>query len=235
MEDIIDVIIPVYNEEEGLEQFIQRVQSLPMKFNLIFVDNASTDRTVEILQGLKDITIIRHNTNEGYGASICDGISHSKGERIVITDADCEYPPESIPKLVKRLEKSDVIYASRFLEKTNAHMPYLKLIGNKIITVIFNLLFNQKITDLYTGCKALKRSALENIKLERKGFEHVLELSVRLAKKGIRIDELFVEYEPRQTGYSKMKHVSETIKFLYLIVWYRLFQESDDRLLREIK
>ena len=218
----IDVIVPVYNEEEVLEQFLQRIQSIPLKLNLIFVDNASTDRTVEILQKLEGITIVRHERNEGYGASICDGISHSQGEILVIIDADCEYPPESIPQLVERLEKSDVVYASRFLEKTDIPMPRLKLIGNRMITAVFNLLFNQKITDLYTGCKALKRSVLEGVTLRRKGFEHVLEMGVQLSRKAVPIDEIFVHFMPRQTGQSKMRHISETIKFLYLILWYRL-------------
>jgi glycosyltransferase involved in cell wall biosynthesis len=217
----IDIIVPVYNEEEGIEEFLQRIQNLPMKFNLIVVDNASTDGTVDILQKYKDITIIRHDRNAGYGASICDGISHSKGEIIVIIDADCEYPPESVPELVKRLEKSDVVYASRFLESAKVQMPRLKRIGNKIITAAFNALFHQKVTDLYTGCKALRRSALEGITLRRRGFEHVLEMGVQLSKKRIHIDEIFVRFAARRTGYSKMRHVSETVKFLYLILWYR--------------
>lgn len=216
----IDLIVPVHNEEEGLRTFYHRIRDIPIKLNLIFVDNASTDKTLEILKTFDDITVIEHDTNEGYGASICDGIHNSKGEIIVIIDADCEYPPESIPLLVRTLEKSDVVYASRFLERSHADMPFLKMFGNKIISSTFNLLFAQKVTDLYTGCKALKRSVLKEINLNKKGFEHVLEMAVQLSRKGIAIHEISVKFTPRRTGHSKMNHLSETLKFLYLIFYY---------------
>jgi glycosyltransferase involved in cell wall biosynthesis len=218
----IDIIVPVYNEEASLGTFLERIRNIPLKFNLIFVDNGSTDRTIEILQGSNDITIIRHEKNEGYGASIVDGISNSRGEIIIIIDADCEYPPESIPDLVTRLEESSVVYASRFLRKTDICIPWMKRVGNMVVTRSFNLLFSQEISDLYTGCKALRRSALEGITLDRKGFEHVLEMSAKLSGKGIAIDEIFVHFEPRQAGYSKMRHVSETLKFFFLLFLYRL-------------
>jgi hypothetical protein len=99
-------------------------------------------------------------------------------------------------------------------------MPFLKMLGNKIISSIFNFLFHQKVTDLYTGCKALNRSALNGISLERKGFEHVLELGIKLAKKGISITEVHVDFNPRRTGMSKMRHLQETSKYIYLIFYY---------------
>lgn len=227
MSAAIDVIVPVRNEEECLELFLKRIQCLQRDINLIFVDNASTDNTLQILRGLDNVTVIRHDKDEGYGGSIRDGIAHSRGDIIVIIDADCEYPPECIPLLVDRLERSDVVYASRFLTGTPASMPRIRVLGNRLITGLFNGLFDQRITDLYTGCKGLKRSALGGIRLRRTGFEHVLEMGVRLSQAGIRIDEIPVEYAVRRAGRSKMRHISETFKFFTLIVWYRFCQRSN--------
>lgn len=221
---LADVIVPVYNEADGLETFYQRVQALGLNLNLIFIDNASEDRSCEIIEGFANTSLIRHQSNEGYGGSILDGIAQSTHENIIIIDADCEFPPECIPDLLKSLETSAVIHASRLKGKpdaTAAGMPFMKWFGNKIISGLFNLLFHQQTTDLYTGCKALRRSALTGLDLRRKGFEHVLELSARLARRGIRIDEIAVDFAPRATGVSKMQHVSELLKFLfYLLVFF---------------
>ena len=216
----IDLIVPVYNEEMVLQQFYQKIRAVPLDINLTFIDNASTDKSLSILKGFKDATVIKHDRNEGYGASICDGIRNTSGEVIAIIDADCEYPPESLPEMLAQLDTADVVYASRFLKPTHNNMPFLKMFGNKVISALFNLLFNQNVTDLYTGCKILKRSALEGIFFERQGFEHVLELGAKLAKKGVSITEVHVDFNPRQTGRSKMKHLQETCKYIYLICYY---------------
>lgn len=99
-------------------------------------------------------------------------------------------------------------------------MPFTKRIGNQLISFLFNLLFRQRVTDLYTGCKAFTRSSLEGIELQRKGFEHVLELGVKWARKGKKIDEVAIDFTPRHTGEAKMRHFSETVKYLYLTFFY---------------
>jgi glycosyltransferase involved in cell wall biosynthesis len=219
----IDVVVPVYNEEEGLATFHERVRAVPLSLHLIFIDNASTDRTLEILRTFPGVTIIEHEVNEGYGGSIRDGLARATADAVVIIDADCEYPPEAIPALVEGLRDHDVVYASRFLDPSRLTMSSMRRFGNRTITTLFNLLFGQRLTDLYTGCKAIRRQALEGISLERKGFEHVLELAVRLSKSGARFGEVAIDYAPRQTGTAKMKHVSETLKYCYLLLRYRLW------------
>ena len=220
----IDIIVPVYNEEEILPEFQQRLLSLNLDLNIVYIDNCSVDRSVEIIEGFKSVTLVRHDRNEGYGGSIIDGIAHSSNDKIIIIDADCEYPPEALPDLATRLDQVEVVYASRFLEANNDSMPRLKKYGNQLISALFNRLFQQQVTDLYTGCKGFKRSALEGITLERKGFEHVLELAVKFSRKNIQIHEISVDFTPRHTGEAKMKHFSETAKYLYLIIYYYLTQ-----------
>ena len=217
----VDVIVPVRNEAAGLARFHERIRRVPVDMNLVFIDNASTDKSVEIIRRFSNATVIQHSSDEGYGGSIIDGIRHTSAPRIVIIDADCEYPPECVGDLTAALEEHDIVYASRFLDKKStaeAKMPFLKMFGNRCISSLFNLLFRQNTTDLYTGCKALRRSCLEGVDLECKGFEHVLELAARLAHRGHKIAEIPVTFEPRETGRSKMRHVSETVKFVWLVL-----------------
>ena len=217
-----DVIVPVFNEEEILPEFHRRVTALGLPLNLIYVDNASTDKSVEIISSFEDVTLIRHATNEGYGGSLLDGIANSSNEKILIIDADCEYPPEAIPDLIEQLDHTEVVYTSRFLGGRNRFMPLTKRLGNQLISWLFNLLFDQKVTDLYTGCKAFNRSALYEVHLSRKGFEHVLELGVAFARRKITIKEIGVDFTPRHTGEAKMQHLAETLKYLYLTFYYFL-------------
>lgn len=221
-EDRIDVIVPVYNEEEILPEFHRRLTALGLPLNIVYVDNCSSDNSVGILSSFADVTLIRHARNEGYGASLLDGIAGSSNAKIIIIDADCEYPPEAIPQLVARLDSADIVYTSRFLDGRNTFMPLTKRLGNQLISRLFNLLYHQQVTDLYTGCKGLRRSAIRDLKLKCKGFEHVLELGVKLAAKNIKIEEIGVDFTPRHTGVAKMQHLAETAKYFYLIFLYYL-------------
>ena len=216
----VDIIVPVYNEEEGLESFYARIRSIGVTANLVFIDNASTDRTVEILKSFDDVKLILHDKNEGYGGSINDGIRSTDGEIILIIDADCEYPPEAIPDMLRKFETQEVVYASRFLDHQNENMPLLKRKGNQIISGLFNLLFRQRVTDLYTGCKAFRRATLSGFAMERSGFESVLEMAVHFSRSGYKISEVPVKFVSRQTGVSQMKHVSEVFKYLYFLLRY---------------
>ena len=210
----VDIIVPVCNEEACIDEFYARVDRLGYVQSLIFVDNASVDDTVARLQRYPSVRIIRHLRNEGYGGSIRHGIASSDAERIIIIDADLEYPPEAIPQLLAALEEHAVVYASRFLGPEPPDMPLLRRVGNRLITGVYNLLFHQHTTDLYTGLKGLRRSALPLAKLRRNGFEHVIELGAMIAHSGERILDVPVRYVPRSRGTSKMRHVRETAKFL---------------------
>lgn len=215
-----DLIIPVFNEAENLPAFFSRWEKLGLKANVIFVDNGSTDGSLELLRQYSGARVIEHKSNEGYGASIIDGIRAGNHDRMVIIDADGEYPPECIPDLLDALEIHDIVYASRFLAGGAAVMPWLKARGNQVISEAFNHLFQQQVTDLYTGCKALRRSCLDQVVLEQPGFEHVLELSAKLAARQFRIHEIPVVFTPRRAGKSKMRHGIETAKFFYWLLQY---------------
>ncbi|HYN06276.1 MAG TPA: glycosyltransferase family 2 protein [Vicinamibacterales bacterium] len=222
MQPSVDVVVPVFNEEANVDEFYRRLSQAGYATSLIVVDNASTDRTVERLQRYPGVRLIRHESNLGYGASIRDGIAACQGNVVVIIDADLEYPPEAIPDLLVALEHHSAVYASRFLSGQPGGMPFLRRLGNGAISSIFNVLFRQRTTDLYTGMKGIRRDALRGLVLEQNGFEHVLELSARLAMAGHRIHEIPVTYVPRAVGVSKMRHIPETLKYLWLVARYRL-------------
>lgn len=218
----LDIVVPVYEEEECIGEFVRRVHALGLLDALLLVDNASTDATLEHARREGALRVIRHARNEGYGASIRDGIRRSEAEKLVIIDADLEYPPEAIPALLSALDEHAVVYASRFCGGRRPDMPWLRRVGNRLISGVFNLLFGQSTTDLYTGMKGLRRAALDCLELRRDGFEHVVEMGAQLAAQGFTIHEIPVAYAPRSRGASKMRHVPETLKYCGWVVFYWL-------------
>lgn len=225
---LVDIIVPVYNERDNLPPLLERLRALPgsSSFHLVFVDNASTDGSAEFLAGIPDVTLVRHPRNLGYGASLRSGMAAAKTDRWVLIDADGEYPPECIPQLLQKLADHNVVYASRLLGKKSARqagMPLFKCLGNHMISAAYNLLFGQNTTDLYTGCKALRRQCMRNINLQRDGFEQVLEMAAHLAVRGYHIREVAVDFVPRSHGRSKMLHLSESLKYVFWLLFYRLY------------
>jgi glycosyltransferase involved in cell wall biosynthesis len=136
----VDVVVPVLNEREMLPRFLDRVDSLGLPLHLIFVDNGSRDGTLEFLASRPEISVLAHGQNLGYGRSLADGLSASQAERVIIIDADGEYPPEAIPLLLKGLEQTPVVYASRFLSGGKIAMSRTRVLGNRGLTTLFNLL-----------------------------------------------------------------------------------------------
>lgn len=218
----VDVIIPVYNEEEALPAMLEQLLKLPVEVHPIFIDNGSTDNSLAILDSLDGVTVIRHRVNRGYGASLRAGINRSTSDKIIIIDADGEYSPQVIPALLEALDRYEVVHTSRFIGGENHDITWVKYAGNRLITTIFNFLFRQKLTDLYTGCKGYQRQRVASLEMKRNGFEHVLEVSARLVRQSVQIKEVPVRYQERKRGVSKMNHVLETAKYLGLVVYYAL-------------
>ncbi len=215
----LDIVVPVLNEEASIDEFHSRLAGLGYADALLFVDNASTDGTVARIER-HGSRVLRHATNEGYGASIRDGIAASDAALVIVIDADLEYPPEAIPALMTALRTNPVVYASRFLGAQPPDMPLLRRAGNRLVSGLFNVLYRQQTTDLYTGMKGLRRAALPLGQLKRNGFEHCVELAALITLSGLRITEVPIRYTPRQRGRSKMRHVPETLKLLGHLVRY---------------
>lgn len=220
----LDIVVPVYNEEENVEELIARLRRSCPGACLFVVDNASTDRTAALLERMPDVTLIRHERNLGYGRSLADGIVAGSGERIVMIDGDLEYLPEDVPAVDRALGSAHAVYGSRFLGPGAAVGVRSRFwtLGNWLVTHSFNVLFRQHLTDLYTGIRGVRRTALAAAALRSPGFEAVLEMAVAMVHSGFRIAEVPVGYAPRQRGQSKMRHVREFCKFGYHLLRLRL-------------
>lgn len=218
----VDIIVPVFNEEASVDEFYAQVDRLGYADSLVFIDNASTDRTLAKLERLPKGRIIRHATNEGYGSSVKDGIAATCSELIIIMDADLEYPPAVIPRLADELQRHAVVYCSRFLHR-RPDMAVIRRLGNAFVSGLFNLLFRQHTTDLCTGVKAFRRSAFDLAKLRLNGFDAAMEIAVMFSLAGEQIHDIPIDYVPRSRDRSKMRHVPEALRFIrYIVVnWFR--------------
>jgi glycosyltransferase involved in cell wall biosynthesis len=219
----VDVIIPVFNEEATVGPLVERLRRVCPGASFVFVDNGSTDRTLEILDSIAGVRIVRHERNLGYGRSLRDGIEASGGDLVVMIDADLEYHPEDVPAIAAALASAPAVYGSRLLEGAEGlrTMPWTRRLGNRLVTRLFNLLFGQRLTDLYTGIRGVRRDALAWQSLRSDGFEFVLEVAARLALNGAGIAEVPVRYTPRTAGVSKMHHVRELLRFGIHLVKFR--------------
>ena len=220
----LDIVVPIYNEEATVAELLKRLRQSCPDARLIFVDNASTDSTRDLLQQHGVVDLVCHESNLGYGRSLLDGMRHGSAEHVVIIDADLEYLPEDIPALVAGLDSAGAVYGSRFLASRESPpaMQWYRSMGNGLVTQLFNLLFRQELTDLYTGIRAFRRSVLPLEELESSGFEFVLELSARLVHAGVPLGEVPAGYDPRKTGKSKMQHLPEFLKFARRLIALRL-------------
>jgi len=218
----VDIVVPVLNEEACIDEFCTRIAQLGDGVRLIFVDNASTDGTIERIARHPEARLVRHTHNQGYGASVRHGIEAGEAPRVVIIDADLEYPPERIPALLDALERHPVVYCSRFRGPEPPQMPAFRRFGNRLMSGLYNLLYGQGVTDLYTGMKGFRRDAFPVGRLSKDGFEHGAEIAALIAFSGHHIHEIAVDYQPRQKGASKMRHIPEALKLAFWVVAYRV-------------
>jgi len=228
----VSILIPAYNEEETIAAVIQRVESIALegiKKEIIVIDDASSDRTGEVLKGIRNIHAIRHSKNAGKGAALTTGIRAATGDVVIFQDADLEYAPEDYPVVLQPLteDRCDAVMGSRFLHERpvfwgTRKSPYLNhYIGNLLIIWITNLLYGKRFTD-YEGCyKAFRRSVLLDTPVESTGFEFDNELICKLMRRGIRIDEVPIQYHPRTYAQGKKITWRHGLVMLWTIVKWR--------------
>lgn len=212
----LDIVVPVLNERATVEPLIARLRAAVPDARMIFVDNGSTDGTREWLAAQPGVTLIAHGGDLGYGASMLDGFAAGDGAHVVMIDADLEYHPEDIPALVAALDRAHVVYGSRFLDRTlqSAPMPWARAAGNRLVSGVFGVCFGQRLSDLYTGLRGVRREVLDRITLRTTGFDFVVELAAQAARAGLTLGEIPIHYTPRALGTSKMHHARELLRFI---------------------
>lgn len=225
----LSVIIPVYNEEETIEKVIKKVEAVRINKEIIIVNDGSTDRTGEILKKYEKKHKLIHKENEGKGSAVIRGLKESTGNIIIIQDADLEYDPSDYPKIINPIMKgeSEVVYGTRiFANKGNLKKQKFTYashyIGNKILTVLTNVLYGTKLTDMETGYKAFTKKALKGITLTAKGFELEPEITSKILKKGIKIKEMPIKYYSRSFKEGKKINYKDGIKAAYYLIRYKI-------------
>ena len=211
----VDIVVPILNERECLGELLDRLTLSCPGARLIFVDNGSTDGTLELLAE-RGVDTVKHAQNEGYGQSLRDGIAAGTRSLVLTIDADLEYPPEAAQELLAALARSHVVYGSRFLG-AKPNMSLTRRLGNRALTVVFNLVCRQHLTDLYTGIKAFRRDVFDGVVFREQGFSFVVEFAVHAARR-CRIAEIAVPYHARARGTSKMRHFQEGLRALATLV-----------------
>ncbi len=225
----LSVIIPVYNEDNTILEVIKRVKEAKTGCakEIIIVDDFSTDKTISILKKLKDksIMVFHHKKNMGKGAAIRTGLKNSSGNIILIQDADLEYSPEEYKRLLKPIieNKAKVVYGSRLvaIRKNLKNMYKLHYLGNLFLTLITNLLYGVRITDMETGYKVFKREVIKNINLRANRFEFEPEVTAKILKKGYKIHEVPISFAGRKFDEGKKITWIDGVKAVYYLIKYR--------------
>lgn len=233
----LSVIIPIYNEKKTVLQLIDKVEKVDLgkvSKELILVDDFSTDGTREILKQLKkskNRKLILHKKNGGKGTATRTGLKHVTGDIIIVQDADLEYNPEEYKKLIQPIlkGKTKVVYGSRFLKKGTIKKKKGKLpipthyIGNRFLSLMTQLLYFRKITDMETCYKMFRKEVLEGINLKAKRFEFEPEITAKIIKKGYRIIEIPITYNSRDFSEGKKIDWKDGIKALLWLLRFRFF------------
>ncbi len=174
---VLSVVMPVYNEQDTLEAIIRRVREVPLKIELLCVDDGSTDRSRAILarlkaEGLVD-QVILHERNQGKGRALATGFAAASGSVVIIQDADLEYNPDEYRKLLEPIldNRADVVYGSRFLGGEPHRVLYFwHYVGNRFLTLMSNMVTNLNLTDMETCYKCFRKEVLEGLEIEERGF-----------------------------------------------------------------
>ena len=222
----LSVIIPVFNERNTIREIVKRVMDSPSVNDIVIVDDGSTDGTRDILEDLKSnkmIRVILHEANIGKGAAVRTGINAVQGDLIIIQDADLEYDPRDYPILLQPIQENiaDVVYGSRFLGGARRPIYFWNMVANKILTFTTNILYNNILSDMETGYKLFKRDVVKDIQIKAKGFNFEPEFTAKLLKRGVRIYEVPIRFNPRLYSEGKKIRISDAFHAMWTLVKYR--------------
>ena len=231
----LSVLVPVYNEEETLVEVLRRVCAVAISKEIILVDDGSQDRSREILARLQEenrraqdplneVKVFFQPQNQGKGAAIRTALSHATGDAILIQDADLEYDPKDYPQLLEPIQSglADVVYGSRFIGG-GAHrvLFFWHSMGNRLLTLISNMLTNINLSDMEVGYKVFRAEILKDIQLKSNRFGFEPEITMKLAKRRYRFYEVPISYYGRTYEEGKKITWKDGIAALYYMVLFR--------------
>jgi len=234
---LLSVLIPAYNERYTIREILRRVRAAPLPEGLnkevIVVDDGSRDGTWEVLQrsanDYRGVRLLRQDRNRGKGAAISRALKEAKGGIILFQDADLEYDPRDYPRLLAPIldGDADVVYGSRFLPADRRRVLFFRhAVGNKLLTLISNILTDLNLTDMETGFKVFRASAIKTIPIRSQRFGIEPELAAKIAKRGLRLYEVPISYHGRTYAEGKKITWRDGVKALFVIFKYWLVDDS---------
>ena len=225
----LSVVMPVYNEQATLQEVIARVLAVPLEIELICVDDGSSDGSREILSAMQtshpQVRVCLQPRNMGKGAALRRGIQESTGDFVIIQDADLEYDPAEYVLLLRPLleGKADVVYGSRFLGSGPHRVLYFwHSVGNWILTLISNMLTNMNMSDMETCYKVFRREILQSIPIEEDRFGFEPEITVKIAKRRLRVYEVGISYWGRTYEEGKKIGWKDGFRALFCLLKFSL-------------
>src|ERR1044071_3008398 len=225
VDPLLSVVMPVFNEKTTIDEIIRRTLGVPIRVQLIVVDDCSTDGTRDLLTALQrelGFTLVLQPQNAGKGSALCRGLQEVRGDLVVIQDADLEYSPEEFPDLISLIceGRADVVYGSRFLGRHRVFL-FTHYLGNRLLTLLTNCLYNTMLTDMETCYKVMRTEVLRSMTLRSNGFGIEPELTAKIFKRGYRVYEVPITYDGR--GYDEGKKIGwrDGVVALWVLLRYR--------------
>lgn len=226
----LSVVVPAYNEEATLAHVVEKLLSIPQLLEVVIVDDCSTDGTHEAALRLADahvqVRVARHASNSGKTEALRTGFALTRGEIVIVQDADLEYDPSEIPLVIQPILEghAHVVYGSRFLVRRATRVLYFyHYLANKSLTFLSNVLTNLNMTDIETGYKAFRGEIIRNMVISSRGFGFEVEVTAKVAKLGCAIYEVPISYYGRTYDEGKKIVFMDGVQALWLIFRYNLF------------
>lgn len=236
---VLSVVIPVYNERETLHLILDRVRAVPIRKQIILVDDCSKDGTREMLQKMAgqetDLTIAFHEVNKGKGAALRTGFALATGQIVIVQDADLEYDPSEFPRLIEPIVdgRADVVFGSRFIGETHRVLHFWHSMGNRVLTWMSNMFTDLNLTDMEVCYKVFRREVIQGINLKQNRFGFEPEVTAKVARfqvpaiddrptRRCRIYEMPVSYNGRDYHEGKKIGWRDGVQAVYCIIRYAL-------------
>ncbi len=234
---VLSVVIPVYNEKNTIREILRQVRAVPVRKQIILVDDCSKDGTRDVLVAMQqtdpDLTIVFHEKNQGKGAALRTGFRHATGDVVIVQDADLEYDPSQYLQLLQPIidGKADVVYGSRFIGESHRVLHFWHSQGNRVLTLLSNFFTDLNLTDMEVCYKVFRREVIQGITLKSDRFGFEPEVTAKIARfevpatdgrpaRRCRIYEIPVSYNGRDYREGKKIGWKDGVQALYCIVRY---------------
>jgi glycosyltransferase involved in cell wall biosynthesis len=232
---IVSVVVPAFNERATAESMLRRLREVPLRLEVVVVDDGSTDGTRDVLhaleaEGVVD-TLVLHERNRGKGAALRTGFQRASGDVVVVQDADLEYDPVELPILLEPilLGRADAVYGSRFAGGPHRVLLFWHSVGNRFLTLLSNMMTDLNLTDMETCYKMVRRDLLVTLPLTANRFGIEPEITARLAQSGARVYELPISYHGRSYAEGKKIGWRDGVSALWAILRFNLLPPKAPR------